>query len=101
MPNLFPGALGDSGRYAVPASVTNVIKPKGEAMRKVLIAAAVLAVAACGEKKPAAGDSTNTMAPPPAAMSGDTTHKDSTMAKDTSMKMGGDTTHKDTTAKKP
>jgi hypothetical protein len=27
-PNLFGGALGDSGRYAVPASVTNVINEK-------------------------------------------------------------------------
>ncbi|MGH7594191.1 MAG: hypothetical protein ACRELE_10135 [Gemmatimonadales bacterium] len=83
MPNLFPGALGDSGRYAVPASVTNVINDKGEAMRKFLMAAALLAVAACGEKKAASADSTATMAPvAPAAMSAMDSMKADTMKKD-------------------
>ncbi|HEY4099372.1 MAG TPA: hypothetical protein VGM20_00690 [Gemmatimonadales bacterium] len=68
-------------------------------MRKVLIAAAVLAVAACGEKKPAAGDTTNTMAPSTPAMASDSAKKDTTM-KD-SMNKVMDTTHKDTTTKKP
>jgi hypothetical protein len=63
-------------------------------MRKFVMAAALLAVAACGEKPAAkAADST------PPAMSKDTTKKDTTA-------MGGmamDTTKKDTTAapKKP
>lgn len=90
MRNLFPGASGDSGRYAVPASVTNVINDKGEAMRKFLMAAALLAVAACGKKNANAADTT-TMAPAaaPAMAPVDTT------AHDTGMKMT-DTTKKDT-----
>lgn len=100
MPNLFPGASGDSGRYAVPASVTNVINKKGEAMRKFLMAAAVLAVAACGDKNKNAADSAATVAPPPAMAPTDSTMKDTGMAamKDTTMK---DTTKKDTTKSKP
>jgi len=62
-------------------------------MRKYLMVAALVAVAACGEKKAPAVDTTSTMAPP-AAMSQDTTKKDTTM-----MNMKMDTTKKDTTKK--
>jgi hypothetical protein len=46
--------------------VTNVITTRGEAMRKFLMVAAVVAVAACGEKK-AEGTDTSAMAAPAAA----------------------------------
>jgi predicted small lipoprotein YifL len=80
---LFGGALGDSGRYAVPASVTNVIKQKGEAMRKFLMAAALLAVAACGDKGNKAPDTTGVVAPVAAPT-------DTSAAKGDSMNMKGD-----------
>lgn len=99
MPNLFPGASGDSGRYAVPASVTNVINDKGEAMQKFLMAAALLAVVACGDKNKSAVDTTNMVAPVAApadtsAMKGDTMtmKSDSMSMKADSMKMKADST---------
>ena len=54
-------------------------------MRKFLMAAGLLALVACGEKKPDA-NAAGTMAPPPAATMTDTTKKDTSMVKDTGMK---------------
>lgn len=43
--------------------MTNVIKTRGEAMRKFLMVAAVVAVTACGEKKTETADTTAMAAP--------------------------------------
>lgn len=56
-------------------------------MRKMLLLAGVLALAACGEKKAEApaGETTGEMAPAAAPMDSGMSHSDTAMARDTAM----------------
>lgn len=62
--NLRSGASGDCGRLAARATITiHGSNPWGEAMRKLVMAAALVLVAACGEQTEAPVEETTTAAP--------------------------------------
>src|ERR1041385_1249021 len=71
---------------------------KGEAMRKFLMAAALVAVAACGEKKVNTTDST-TMAPPPAMAPTDSAMKADSIKRADSMRVADSIKMADSMAK--